>query len=392
MKQITIAIIYSIAFSTSIFSQNNIDGVLSAVERNNTGLAALKKRAATEKLGNKTGIYLQNPEVGFNYLWGSPVDLGNRTDISITQSLDFPTAYGHKRHISNFRNEQVNIEYQKQLRALLLETRLLCSDLVYTNALKSELSKRLVHAESIANSYKLKYDIGETNILEYNKAQLNLLNISKKLESIEIERVALLFDLARLNGGISISFGDSVFQLQELADDFELWYAIAEQNNPVLNWLEQEAEISRRQEKLNRAMSLPKLQAGYMSEKVLGTHFQGVTVGLSIPLWENKNTIQYAKANSLAIESISTDNKLQYYNRLKALHTKAKALQKNVNSYRSELHELDSSALLYKALDKGQISLIAYILEHAIYYASVNKLLELERELNITMAELNQYM
>ena len=77
---------------------------------------------------------------------------------------------------------------------------------------------------------------------------------------------------------------------------------------------------------------------------------------------------------------------------MKALHTKAISLQNSVNNYRSNLHSFDNSDLLIIALDKGEISLIDYILELSIYYESVNQLLESEKELNKTLAELNQYM
>ncbi|MEN8121316.1 MAG: TolC family protein [Bacteroidota bacterium] len=386
-------IVFSIIIiSSTIFAQNNIDSVLAQVEKNNTQLLALRKSSEAKKIANKTGIYLQNPEIGFNYLWGSPSDIGNRADLSITQTFDFPTAYGYRKQISNIKNEQAELEYTKQKIALLLQTQNLCYDLVYTNALKLELSKRLDHARDIANSYKLKFDLGETNILENNKAQLNLLNISTELESVEIERIALLSELRRLNGGIPIDFNDTVFHSQIIALDFEEWYKLAEQNNPILNWLKQEMEISQKQVKLNRAMSLPKLQAGYMSEGLTGEHFKGITLGFSIPLWENKNTAKHAKANAIAVESIEKDNKIQFYNHLKALHTKAIGLQKNANDYRLNLQKFNNSNLLKKALDKGEISLIDYILELSIYYESVTKLLELERDLNKTFAELNRYM
>jgi outer membrane protein TolC len=264
--------------------------------------------------------------------------------------------------------------------------------LVYVNAIKTELSKRLEHSKSIAKGYQKKFEMGETNILEYNKAQLNLLNLSKEMESLEIKKEALLAELMSLNGGIPLTFTDSVFQPEVVPADFETWYLLAEQNNPMLNWLKQEIEINRQQEKLNRAMSLPKLNAGYMSEKFAGEQFQGVTVGLAIPLFENKNTVKYAKANSLAIESIKADKKLQFYNQLKALHAKATGLQKNVDGYRADLLKYDNTGLLKKALDKGQISLIEYMLELSIYYESVNRLLEMEREMSRVLAELRRYM
>jgi hypothetical protein len=69
---------------------------------------------------------------------------------------------------------------------------------------------------------------------------------------------------------------------------------------------------------------------------------------LSIPLWENKNKVKYAEANSQALESSAADNKIQLYNHLKALHTKTIALQKNVNEYRASLLAYDSSELSKK--------------------------------------------
>ncbi|MCK5535672.1 MAG: TolC family protein [Bacteroidales bacterium] len=386
-----IAFISISLFCTTIFSQTSIENVLLEIEKNNTSLQALRKSVDAEKLGNKTGIYLQNPEIGFAYLWGSPVELGTRANLSISQSFDFPTVYKHKKQIANSKNEQIELEYQKQLKNIQLQTRLLCFDIVYINALENELSKRLIHAQSIANSYKAKFTIGETNILEYNKAQLNLLNTTTEIESIDIERTAALAELSRLNGGILINFTDSQIINTELNDNFEDWYAEAKQSNPLLKWLKQEIEISQQQIKLSKAMKLPKFQAGYMSEGLVDDKFQGITLGLSIPLRENKNTVKYANAQAEALKSIEFDEKMQFYNKLKAFHAKAIAVQNTANNYRQNLKSFDNSALLKKALESGQISLIDYMQELSIYYESINKLLELERELNKTIAELCQF-
>lgn len=391
MRNIMIALIINMVFISPLLAQNTIDSVLVEIEKNNTTLSALRKRAEADKLGNKTGIYLTNPEIEFNYLWGNDV-IGNRTDFSVKQRFDFPTAYGYKNQISDIKNEQVALEYQKQLKSLLFETRAICYNLTYYNALKLELSNRLNHAQSISSSYKAKFDAGESNILEYNKAQLNLLNLSKKMESLDIERKALLGELSRLNAGIPIEFNTSEFQMTTVSTDFEQWYQQAEQSNPLLNWLKKEIEITEKQVSLNKALSLPKLQAGYMSESVIGQDFKGLTLGLSIPLWENKNTVKYAKANTVALESLTIDNKVQLYNQLKVLHTKAIELQNSSSDYQLKLQSLNNSELLKKALDKGEISLIDYILELSIYYESVNNLLELKRDMNITIAELNQYL
>ncbi|MDD4109021.1 MAG: hypothetical protein PHH93_09905, partial [Prolixibacteraceae bacterium] len=109
------------------------------------------------------------------------------------------------------------------------------------------------------------------------------------LESTEVERNAKLAELTRLNGGITVEFTEKEFQPVVLLSGFDQWILKAEQQNPMLAWINKEIEISRKQEGLSKAMGLPKLQAGYMSESIVGEQYQGISVGLSIPLWENKN-------------------------------------------------------------------------------------------------------
>lgn len=376
----------------SLMAQQSVVDILLQIENNNTTLLALKKRVEAETIGNKTGITIPNPEAEFNYLWGSPGNMGNRTDFSIKQSLDFPTAYRFKNQISDLKNEQILLEYQKELYAIRLQTKMLFFDVIYYNALIDELTGRVTYARQIAQSYKSKFDVGETNILEYNKAQLNLLNAGKTLESTEVERNAQLAELTRLNGGIQVEITQMEFQPVVLPGSFDQWISQAEQQNPMLAWINKEIEISRKQEGLSKVLGLPKLQAGYMSESVVGQQFQGVTVGVSVPLWENKNRVKYAKANSLALESVEADKKVQFYNHLKTLYNKAAGLQQNVAGYREGLSQFYNSAFLKTALDKGEISLINYITEFSFYYESINNLLITERDLNKANAELNQFV
>jgi outer membrane protein TolC len=379
-------------FPFSLMAQDIIENVVKEIEINNTSLVALRKSVDAQKIGNKTGIFLQNPDVAFNYLWGNPAQNGNRTDFSISQTFDFPSAYSYKNQISDLKNDQAELEYRRQLINIQLKTRLICCDLIYLNALHAELSKRVTHSQSIAKSYQVKFEKGDANILDCNKAQLNLLNVGKELETVTIDRNALLSELALLNGAKPVAFKETNFEMAEIPMDFDQWYQLVEQNNPTFSWLKKEIEISQKQTGLNRALSLPKLQTGYMSESVVGQQFQGITVGLTIPLFENKNKVKYAEANSQAMESIATDNKIQLYNHLKTLHTKTIALQRNVKDYRASLLAFDSLDLIKKALDKGEISLINYILEFSLYYESINRLLQLERDMNKTMAELYQFI
>ena len=387
MKRLTV-IIFIISAGFTATAQSEYNAVLQQIEANNTTLAALRQQIEAQKLGNRTGITPANPEVEFNYLWGNPSVIGNRTDISVRQTFDFPTAYTHRSRIANLQNSNAELSYKAERQNVLLSAKQACIELVYYNALAREYAVRLQNAERIAQAGKIRLEKGDANILEHNRAQLNLTTVQVEIGQIEAERTALLSELKRLNGGKEIVFSNDAYSANALPANFEDWYATAENKNPVLQYVRTQIEIGRQQVKLNRAMGLPKFSAGYMSEKIVGEHFQGITAGMTIPLWENKNRVREAKAQTRAAEAIFEDSKVQFYNRLQILHFKAVALQQNAQTLRQSLDNNNNEPLLKKALDTGEISLLNYLLEIEFYYNVINKVLEAERDFELVVSEL----
>jgi outer membrane protein TolC len=395
MKSKTIIFLIIVTGHLSLISaqgqKSTIDAVLRSVEANSTTLQALKQQAEAQKLTNRTGIYPANPEVEFGYLWGNPSSTGNRTDFSVTQSFDFPAVYAHKSKVADGQNRIADFDYERRRKELLFQAGTVCVNLVYCNTLKIELDKRLQHAQSIAAAWQERFARGDADILERNKAQLNLLNARKAAEANDIERTALLSELQRINGGQTIAFDDTAYPAYVIPQDFEQWYARVQQRNPALQMAAREIEVSRQRVKLNRALSLPKFSAGYMSEAIPGTMLQGAVVGISIPLWENRNTIRQAKAQTAAWQNIEADTRMQFYNSLKTQHAKAVSLQAMAADYREVLQTSNSADLLKKALDLGQLSLINYIMELTVYYDAMDNVLQAERDGWLATLELRQW-
>ena len=369
-------------------AQNNINPVLSSIEENNTTLKALREQVEADKLQNKTGIFLDDPEVGFNYLWGNPSNTGNRTDFSVSQTFDIPTITGMKSRLANGRNNLVEWQYKADRMNILLEAKRYCIELIYYNSLLKELYLRLEHAETIAKGYKDRMDRGDVSILEYNKVNLNLSTIQGEISRMEVERDALLAQLKRLNGGIDVVFNDADYGSRELPLNFNDWYVQAEDKNPVLAYVRNEIEVSQKQVSLSKAMNLPKFTAGYMSEKVVGQRYQGVSLGISIPLWSNKNQVKQAKASVAAAQSREADTKQQFFSQLQIQYSKAMGLKTTADKYRKSLANVNNTILLKKALDAGEISLLDYMVEMGLYYDNVNQTLAAERDYQLAFAEL----
>jgi outer membrane protein TolC len=254
-----------------------------------------------------------------------------------------------------------------------------------------EWTERLNHSRQIVQAYQERFDKGDVSILDLNKAKVNFLNTQKEYDSVFAEKEFLSAELLRLNGGNPLDYSFAEFPPVLLPNDFEQWYNRQKEKNFSLQYLERETNLSRENEKLQRSLNLPKFSAGYMSEKVLTEQFQGVTLAVSVPLWENKNTVKRIKAQTQANRETEADARLRYRNESEALYKKTFLLQKMANDYKQNKLTDNTAALLKKALDAGEISLIDYILELGIYYEWINNRLEVERDLRLTLAELMQW-
>lgn len=387
MKQIISILILALACQIGS-AQSYYDDALREIEANSLSLKSLAEQAEAQKLLNRTGIFPANPEVEFNYLWGSPSSIGNRTDFSVKQTIDFPTAYAYRSDIASLQNKNAELLYKSERLNLLLTAKKSFVNLVYYNALASEYVMRLSNARQITETYRKRIEVGDVNIMELNKAELNLIIVENEAAGIQIEQEKLLAQLKQLNGGKDIRFEAVQYPKNSLPVNFETWYADMEARNPVLHYVKQQVKINEKRVKLNQALGLPKISGGYMSEKIVGQTFRGVSAGISIPLWENKNRVKQAQAEVKASQTVVENTQMQFYNRLKALFVEAVSLHLTAENYRKKIDAFSNEQLLKKALDKGEISLTSYLLEVEYLYNAINKILEVERDLELTKADL----
>ncbi len=382
-------IIFALALLFAPSAHAQIDAVLLQIEQNNTTLRALADQAEADKWGNRTGISLPDPEVGFGRLWGHPASVGNRTDVAVSQGFDIATITGMKFRQAQRQNTLVDLQFATERTLVLLEAHRTCIELIHLNRTARELALRLRHARTIADGYAERLASGDAGRLEYNKAMLNLAAVEGDVAQNEVERRALRDELQRLNGGVEIALDDTEYPPVSLPDEFETWYVDAAEASPVLEYVRRDAEANRKQLSLSRVEGLPEFSVGYMREQTLGQHYQGVTVGMSIPLFGNRNRVKQARASVQAAEARERDAQIQLYEQLRNLYTRAMGLQRSASEYRRAMTESGSAELLKKALDAGEMSLLEYIVEMGLYYDSVNRLLTAERDFQLAYAQLS---
>lgn len=173
--------------------------------------------------------------------------------------------------------------------------------------------------------------------------------------------------------------------------DFDGWVAEAEAANPDFGYLRQEVEVAKRGVGVSKAMGLPKLSVGYAGEFTPDEGYQGVKIGVSIPLWENRNRVKHARAEVAAAEQTIDDARLRYINRQTFLFEQAKELKGSVARYEEVFFRNSNDELLFKAFKGGELSLLDYLLELEYYFSSYEKLMKTRRDLRMAMAELYAY-
>jgi outer membrane protein TolC len=375
----------------ALFAHSAVPALLGGIEANNTTLKALREQLDAQKAADRTGSFLPGPEVGVSYLWGTPAAEGNRTDFSIRQTFDFPTVTGMKARAARRQNTLRDLQYRDGRLAILAEAAQYCMEVIYCNALAKELETRLQHALAIAGSYRERLDRGDAGILEYNKALLNLATVQGEIARTEVERAAWLAELQRMNGGLPVVLDDDRYGDRQLPPDFEAWFARVAPQHPALAVAGRQTVLARQHVSLQKALMLPALSAGYMSETTAAQQYRGISLGVSVPLWENRNRIRQAKTAVRAAEAQQADAYQQLHAQLLTACRRAEGLKAVADSYRKALATLGNATLLKKALDAGEISLLDYMLELGLYYDTVNNALEAERDFQKAAAVLSNY-
>lgn len=386
----SIVIILILLYGT-VFSQSNIDNVLSSVLKNNKTLIANTQFLDAKKLDYKTGLTPENPKVQYDYMIGSPASAGNQTNFDVSQAFDFPTAYASKKKMSNELIAKSELELIAIRQNILLEAKVNCLHLIYLNKRQAELKRRVNAMSQLYKNYQSKLKNGEATILDVNKSQLLLLNLNTELKLNESNIKQYNSKLTELNGGNPLSLTDTTYTISSDLPEFTKMDSLIEANDMLLKVYGKEKDVSMARVKVMKGMSLPKIETGYHSQFILGQKYQGAHLGLSIPLWENKNRIKAEKANVLVADYQIVQHRTEHYYENQQLYEKYVALKNSLTEYQAIFNSTKNTEILDKALKAGNISSIEYFMELTYFYNAYDKYLEAEKMYQETIAQLNKY-
>lgn len=369
--------------------QASLDSLMIRVVNHNRTLGTASQYFETVQTGSKRNFYLENPEVGFAYLWGSPTELGNRTDLGVSQSFAFPTVYSNRSRLSKAEVEKASQILASIKIEKLLEAKQLWIEKVYLNKEIKVLSERMDELEQVSSYYQLQYDSGEISKLSLNKALLMRATLTAEREKILAESEIIQSKINHITGNNPVEIMDSMYYLINM----DLQDSVIKESlmDPLYQAYLSEVDRLNFQKKLTRATGMPKIRTGYYSEKVNEVSFKGFQLGLTIPLWENSNKIKHASGEILTAEMEADKFRTAEVARIMQFYTRFMTYLRQVEQLSEVLDVANDPGLLSLAVQTGEISMIEYYYEIDLYYRVRHDFLLAEKELHLVEAELNKY-
>ena len=359
----TILLLVSLALAAGMHAQDTgIDAILQQIEANNRQLRANTGLVSAQKLENKAENNLPNPSLTYAHLWDSDDKNITVGELVVSQGFDFPTLYATRGKLTRMRNQALDARAASLRQDILLQAKEVCLDIILLHQQQQLLDQRLRNAEDLAKLYDERLRTGDANALETNQINLELLNV--RTES-RLNQTALQSKL---------KFGQEIDGL--VAAD------------PALQALRGESDAARKQVSVSRQGWLPKLEVGYRRNTETRHPLNGVVVGFSFPLFENRHKVKAAKSQALSTEYTRENASLQAASALWQLYEEASLLSRSIEEYRETFARQRDLALLRKALDGGEISMIEYFVEVSVVYQSQDNLLQLENQYQKAMARL----
>lgn len=390
----TLIILYMVCAAAPILCAQSVlksgwESWMAQIAQNNTTLKALHRQMQASVLANGSNLCLSDPEAEVAYLVGTPKGVPNRTNVSLTQSLDWDVLLGRRRALAKANNQVAYNDYRRAVQQVLTEADEQFTSLVYYNKLCGELSQRQTLAEEIERLYQQKFERGDINQLEVNKVRLNASVCRADWARANNERQQILANLQRLNGGHAVAFTDTVYPLAGKAlpplVDFQsaLAGSLAVQTAQAAV-AQSEAEI-----KVAKAEGLPALTVGFQGEYIKQNNYSGLSLGFSVPIWGNsRKKIRKAEAE-LAANRLTVDDVIyQERAQVAKLYASAQQLQQAANALQKDMQLMNNDQLLRRSLELGQISLLDYLLELSFYYTARTSQLEAERDAQLAVSAL----
>ncbi len=365
--------------------------LMQSIEENNPRIISLQKWLNTEETNARTGIYPDNPEVSYNHLWSGPDLPGQQQELEITQSFKWPGYYTSKSAIQKIDYQQKQALAEKEKREILHNARTVYFQLVWLNKQEALLQNRKEDAEQLVAIMEAGFKGGEISKPAFDRARIYSIGVQTEWQKTQSEIEVQKNYLRQLNGGHSMDARVMEYPLDWELPNLDALLANLSDSHPDLTMAELGIRQSEKEVKHQKMNSLPTLAAGYRSETFLDQTLKGFHVGLSIPLWQNANTVKHAQLQTEWATANLEQQKSELEMRAANLYHQASALQNNYRQIKAVMDEEQVSKSNMELLKAGQINFTEYLMDTNLIWEIQSRFLQTEYSYFELLSQLKGY-
>lgn len=345
----------------------------------------LSHQAETEAL-SRAGHFDRQPEAEFEHLWGPH---GNRWGAGVSQSFALPSVYRDRSRAAKAQITAFQYLYDSEVQELRREAQQLIAQGVYARRKRDLLNTLLDNIRQVDSLVKDGYSHGQLTVLDVKKLDYQYYSYETRRQEVirELQTADGAIDALSGDRGVNCDFSDYPMMPLLSLDDY-LDYATG--NNPQVKALAQNAEASRYAAQSARSERLPEFSLGYRHAFEDNTHFNGLTVGLTLPVFTTSAQTKAATLQALSLDTQSLGAAAQAQAQARALYNSASDAMKHLQGIQRVSLDNEYPDLLLMAYRGGQINVITYLQELNYYlearmdclaaeYAAVQTLIDLNR-------------
>ncbi len=381
-RKVNLSATTALAFAFLSFNVANaqspltIDNAINTALKNNLELQSQQLNVQSSASLKKSVFEL--PKTNVNFQFGQYNSINQDKAFQINQGIPFPSYYSARSGLYKAELEGSQLQQQASASEIKAQVQYWFYQLLYLQNAKKQLQSLDSLYNDFVKAAGIRYNSGETNILEKTTAETKrgqLLQLLKQNETEAVIAYASLKNLMNTHEDFTVS-ASGEFQPLTISGSFDTTLVA---NNPSLKVLYQQAVIAEQNKKLESASVLPDFNVGYFNQSLIGTQtvngadvyfdgskrFQGFNVGISVPLtfFSNSAKIKSLEFRRQALQKEADNGRLSLQTQLQNAFQQYTQNLSQYNYYKSTaLPNTDiiirSANVSYKSGDIGYIEYI----------------------------------
>lgn len=378
----------------SICSQaQTFDEIQRRIVANSPSLYASEAMTRGEFLQRKAENNLPDPELNGEYQWGQ-AGIGDKWSVGVSQSFEWPGVYQSRNKANAHAKMAADARIQSEYSDRMLAVKLLMIQYVAVKQRIQILEDIKKHVSDLNAFYKNAYEHGETTILDLNKSAIELAEIKNRYNITLNELASAQEDIQKEAGATSVEGWLTTldqFPAEMLLTEDDYIHLIKNMDQGVRYADATSKAAHYDAQAIKRSSYAPGFSFGYMHVYELGEQFNGLSVGLTLPVFSAKGKYEAASYQASAMLRAYESTLADRISEMKSCRSQAVRMSEQLSEIAPVVFDKRPADLLLKALKGGEISLLIYLQELNYFLEAQLNYTDMLRDYHIIMARLNRY-